>query len=137
MPQDALHLAERGQGVPQIEPEIDPRSVRGRHSVARLLERGERALEVVGRGAIGRAGQRPRARLAEVVRRLRPSLAPHRVLGQGGGVGVGLPGGQRLQRGQDPRVQDALPLLGQAPVRDQVGQRVLEDVGRLGDPTAG
>src|SRR5437660_9772998 len=128
--ENARELAERLQGVAQIEPEIDG-ALGALPAVGQSTEGRERSIEAR-RGLLVRAaGERLRPGLMEVRVRLRPRLALEGVVGETLDV-VGKPRGiQALDRLRDSRVQRAPRLREKPTVRDLVSQGVLERVLRL------
>ena len=129
--QRPLVMAEQGERVAEVEPDVNGPDTKIAARL-RLVQGAERALEVVDGGAARRARERARARHVGVRGRALPGLAAEGVLGERFGVRVGLPGVEDLQRPLRLAVQRALAFGRQAPVGDEMRERVLERVGGLG-----
>jgi hypothetical protein len=96
--------------------------------LGQLPEHSERLLEERDRLAVGRAGRRPLARLAQVLDRFIAKIAASRVMGQLFEVFVQAIGVEPLDRADQGGVQRAPPIFQEASVCHVVCQRVLEGV---------
>jgi hypothetical protein len=128
---DALRpLPQTHHGVAGVEVEVD-RLLPPLRLRREVLERLERLLEAGRRLPVGRALRRLPTGLTEIEHGLLPRLAPERVVCETLDV-LGEPlGVEALDGLHGPGVERAAPLLEEASVGHLVGQRVLEDVGRI------
>jgi hypothetical protein len=97
------------------------------------LKRGQGLLEERDGFAVGRSRPRLLSRLTQVGHRAVPQGPAHRMVGQPLDVLDQAVAVDRLDRFEDPGVEDALAILEEAPVHDLVGQRMLEGVLGLGE----
>ena len=120
-------LSEPYQHRPELEADLEALLQRGR-ALRERREDPQRLLEP----DPGRRERRPRGRLeaglAEIGHRLLVQFAPEGVKGQPLDLLPEAIAVERLDRVDDSRVKAPSPLLQQAPVRDVVGERVLEGV---------
>ena len=120
-------LAEREERVPEVDADVDGQLGR-LPGLGETAEGPERLLQVGNGLAIGRPRHGPKPRLAEIGDRLLPQLPAQGVMGQPLGLLGDALGREPLDGLGDAGVQGALPLVEQSPVRDFVGERVLERV---------
>ena len=102
-------------------------------ALAQLLKRGQGLLEERDGFAVGRSRHRLLSRLTQVGDRAIPQRPAHSMVSQPLDVLESTVAVERLDRVEDPGVEDALPILKEAPVHHLVGQRVLEGVLGFGE----
>ena len=125
--QDLFEFSERKKRLSKVKPQIDGLLQRVA-SLRKVLEGSERLFEEDHRLPIGRAGHGFVSSLAAVAQRLVPALSSLGVVGQaldvlGKSVGI-----ERLDGGDDARVQRLAAFLEKAAVGHLMGQGVLERV---------
>ena len=116
-----------GEREGQLQPEVDGQDG-GLAVLGKMSKRGQGPLDISYGFAGSRAGDGPESCLPQVPERLRPHLAPERVVGKSLDVFGEAVGMEPLDGLGDLRVEIAATLAEQAAVGDFVCQRVLERV---------